>query len=157
MAAAALQGLLAKLRLSVKIRNKISEGSLCPICSAVNHLRTYFHTSEGIVKAVDDVCFSVKPGETLGIVGESGSGKTVTSLSILQLLSTRTGEINGEILFMGKDLLKNNEKSNAGDTRQRYFNDISGTHDLAESRIYHRVSDDGNDTPASETAEAGGI
>jgi len=45
----------------------------------VKGLKTYFHTFKGVVKAVDDVSFSLKEGEILGIVGESGSGKSVTS------------------------------------------------------------------------------
>ena len=77
----------------------------------VKHLKTYFHTSDGVVKAVDDVSFSVEEGETLAIVGESGSGKTVTSLSILRLLAARTGKIEGgEILLQGKNLLELTEK-----------------------------------------------
>jgi oligopeptide/dipeptide ABC transporter ATP-binding protein len=51
----------------------------------VRDLRTYFKTDDGIVKAVDGVSFSVKPGETLGVVGESGCGKSVTMMSILSL------------------------------------------------------------------------
>lgn len=74
----------------------------------VNHLKTQFSTDEGIAHAVEDVSFTVKKGETLGIVGESGSGKSVTALSIMQLV---TGDIkNGEALFDGKDLLKLSEK-----------------------------------------------
>ena len=52
----------------------------------VKGLKTYFHTEDGIVKAVDGVDFHVKPGEIVGLVGESGCGKTVTSLSILGLI-----------------------------------------------------------------------
>ena len=48
-------------------------------------LRTYFKTEDGIVRAVDGVSFSVKPGQTLGVVGESGCGKSVTMLSVLSL------------------------------------------------------------------------
>ena len=51
----------------------------------VRDLRTYFKTDDGIVKAVDGISFSVRPGQTLGVVGESGSGKSVTMMSILSL------------------------------------------------------------------------
>ena len=52
----------------------------------VQGLKTYFHTFKGVVKAVDNVSFSLNEGEILGIVGESGSGKSVTSFSILKLV-----------------------------------------------------------------------
>jgi peptide/nickel transport system ATP-binding protein len=52
----------------------------------VENLRTYFHTPEGPVRAVDGVDFELPPGATLGIVGESGCGKTVACLSILRLI-----------------------------------------------------------------------
>ena len=52
----------------------------------VNNLHTYFKTRKGIVKAVNDVSFSLDEGKTLGIVGESGSGKSITAMSILRLL-----------------------------------------------------------------------
>ncbi|MBB6063085.1 peptide/nickel transport system ATP-binding protein [Thermosipho japonicus] len=76
----------------------------------VKNLKTYFHTEDGIVKAVDGVDFEVYPGETLGIVGESGSGKSVTSLSILRLLDPN-GEIleGSQIIFEGKNLLELSE------------------------------------------------
>src|SRR4026208_287502 len=72
----------------------------------VKNLRTYFETDDGIVKAVDNVSFNLKRGETLGIVGESGSGKSVTNLSIIRLIPDPPGKIvSGEVLFNGQDLL----------------------------------------------------
>src|SRR5918993_1946128 len=72
----------------------------------VKNLRTYFETEDGIVKAVDDVSFQLKRGETLGIVGESGSGKSVTNLAIIRLIPNPPGKIvSGEVVFNGQDLL----------------------------------------------------
>lgn len=74
---------------------------------SIKNLRTYFHTDDGIAKAVDGVSFDLKEGETLGIVGESGCGKSVTALSILRLLPKDVGVIeDGEILFEGRDIVK---------------------------------------------------
>ena len=76
----------------------------------VQGLKTYFHTFKGVVKAVDDVSFSLKEGEILGIVGESGSGKSVTSFSILKLVED-PGVVDADhIMFDGKDLAKISEK-----------------------------------------------
>jgi peptide/nickel transport system ATP-binding protein len=72
----------------------------------VTDLRTYFHTEEGVVKAVDDLSFRLEAGRTLGIVGESGSGKSVTSLSIMRLLSSNAKIETGQIAFLGKDLVR---------------------------------------------------
>ena len=75
----------------------------------VQNLKTYFHTDRGVVKAVDDVSFQIKPGHTLGVVGESGSGKSVTSLTIMRLLAA-TAEIHqGTISFIGQDLVNLSE------------------------------------------------
>src|SRR5919106_2643717 len=72
----------------------------------VKNLRTYFETEDGTVKAVDDISFQLKRGETLGIVGESGSGKSVTNLSIIRLVPNPPGKIvSGEVIFNGSDLL----------------------------------------------------
>ena len=71
----------------------------------VRNLRTHFFTSEGIVKAVDDVSFVVPKGKTLGLVGESGCGKSVTALSILRLISPPGRVVDGEILLNGRDLM----------------------------------------------------
>lgn len=70
----------------------------------VKNLKTYFKTEAGLVKAVDDVSFTINRGETVGIVGESGSGKSVTSLSIMRLIPNPPGWIaGGEILYYPKD------------------------------------------------------
>ena len=80
----------------------------------VNGLKTYFHTFKGVVKAVDDVSFSLKPGEILGLVGESGGGKSVTGFSLIKLIE-EPGKIEaGEILFNGTDIVKLSEKEMSG-------------------------------------------
>lgn len=71
----------------------------------VDGLVTEFDTDEGRVRAVDQVSFSVKAGQTVGIVGESGCGKSVTALSIMRLLPQPMGQIvDGTIRFQGRDL-----------------------------------------------------
>lgn len=78
----------------------------------VSNLTTRFHTRNGIVRAVEDVSFSVEKGETLGIVGESGSGKSVSCYSLLGLIPQPPGKIHsGSAIFDGGiDLLKATEK-----------------------------------------------
>ncbi len=72
----------------------------------VRNLRTYLHTSHGVVKAVDGVSYSVAPGQTVALVGESGCGKTMSALSIMRLVPKPQGSIiGGEIIFEGRDLL----------------------------------------------------
>jgi peptide/nickel transport system ATP-binding protein len=71
----------------------------------VKDLRTYFHTDDGVVKAVDGVNFSVEKGQTFGIVGESGSGKSVTNLTIMGLNPRRNTVSSGQALWKGEDLL----------------------------------------------------
>ena len=73
----------------------------------VKNLKTYFYTFEGIAKAVDDISFYLKKGETLGLVGESGCGKSVTAQSIMRLIPEPPGKIvNGKIDFDGIDLVQ---------------------------------------------------
>ena len=70
----------------------------------VRNLKTQIKTDNGLVRAVEDVSFSVKPGETLGIVGESGCGKSITALSIMGLLPGGNSTIaGGEILYRQTD------------------------------------------------------
>lgn len=66
----------------------------------VRNLSVNFPTEDGIVKAVDNLSFSLERGKTLGVVGESGSGKSVTSLAILGLHKGSRAEVSGEI-FIG--------------------------------------------------------
>jgi peptide/nickel transport system ATP-binding protein len=72
----------------------------------VKNLQTVFFTNSGLFRAVDDVSFSVRRGETLAIVGESGCGKSVTALSIMRLVPNPPGKIvGGAIVLEGTDLL----------------------------------------------------
>ena len=88
----------------------------------VEGLTIYFHSRNGVVKAVDDVSFSVDAGETLAIVGESGSGKSVTCYSLLDLLPKPPAKIEaGTALFDGIDLLS----CDAAQMRRFRSNDIA--------------------------------
>ena len=70
----------------------------------VKNLVTEFKSDGELMKAVDDISFTLHKGETIGIVGESGSGKSVTSLSIMQLIPNPPGRVSGgEILYHSKD------------------------------------------------------
>ena len=70
----------------------------------VENLRTHFFTRQGVVKAVEDVSFSIGPGKILGLVGESGSGKSMTGYSIMGLIDPPGRVVAGRILLRGKDL-----------------------------------------------------
>jgi peptide/nickel transport system ATP-binding protein len=72
----------------------------------VKDLSVHFPTEDGLVKAVDGVSFSVDRGETLGVVGESGSGKSVTFLTVLGLINRKVAQVQGEVLFQGRNLLE---------------------------------------------------
>ena len=73
---------------------------------SVQGLSTYLFTKSGILKAVDDVSFSIDRGQCLGLVGESGSGKSMTCLSIIQLLPEHVARIvGGSVVFNGEELV----------------------------------------------------
>ena len=77
----------------------------------IKNLSTHFNTSAGTIKAVNDVSFKLREGETLGLVGESGCGKSVTALSIMRLVPSPPGRIvSGDVIFQGKNLLETSEK-----------------------------------------------
>jgi oligopeptide/dipeptide ABC transporter ATP-binding protein len=77
----------------------------------VRGLRTHFHTSAGVIRAVDGVSWDVRRGETVALVGESGCGKSVSALSVMRLVARPAGRIEaGEIIFKGRDLLALSEE-----------------------------------------------
>jgi peptide/nickel transport system ATP-binding protein len=80
----------------------------------VEGLQTHFFTRKGVVKAVDDVGFSLDRGEILGLVGESGAGKSITGFSILRLIDEPGRIVGGRILFEGENLLEKSEKEMIG-------------------------------------------
>ena len=72
----------------------------------VENLATYFFLDEGVLKAVDDLSFSVEEQETVTLVGESGCGKTIVALSIMSLVPSPGRIVAGRVLFNGEDLLQ---------------------------------------------------
>jgi oligopeptide/dipeptide ABC transporter ATP-binding protein len=84
----------------------------------ISGLKTWFFTSDGVVKAVDGVDLAVAKGEVMGLVGESGSGKSVTMFSALRLVSPPGRTVAGDVRFDGKDVLamsKNELRNLRGD------------------------------------------
>ncbi len=71
----------------------------------VENLKINFFTRKGKVYAVDDISFSLKKGETLGLVGESGCGKTTTFLGLMKMVPTPGKITGGRILIDGKDII----------------------------------------------------
>jgi oligopeptide/dipeptide ABC transporter ATP-binding protein len=70
----------------------------------LKELTVRFHLKRGELKAVDKVNLAVKRGETFGLVGESGSGKSVTARAIMRLIPSPPGEVDGSVLFQGKEV-----------------------------------------------------
>jgi peptide/nickel transport system ATP-binding protein len=76
----------------------------------VEDLHTQFFTRDGVVRAIEGLSLVVRPGEVLGVVGESGCGKSVTALSIMRLIPSRSGRIvRGHVRFEGRDLAELDE------------------------------------------------
>ena len=81
----------------------------------VDDLKMYFHTQDGVVKAVDGVSYELDRGETLGVVGESGSGKSVTAMTIMGLVDMPPGRIEGgDVRYRGRSLLQMSEADMQG-------------------------------------------
>ena len=76
----------------------------------VQNLKTYFVTKEKTVKAVDDVSFTIRQGESFALVGESGCGKSATCRSILRLIRKPGKIVDGHILYKGQDLAALSDK-----------------------------------------------
>lgn len=77
----------------------------------VDDLKMYFHTEDGVVRAVDGVSYTLDRGETLGVVGESGSGKSVTAMTIMGLISMPPGKIEGgDVRYRGHSILEMSEE-----------------------------------------------
>jgi len=76
----------------------------------VKDVKTFFYTAKGVVRAVDGVSINVRKGETLGIAGESGCGKSTLAYSIIRLVPPPGRIVGGEVLFMGKNVLKLSEE-----------------------------------------------
>ena len=76
----------------------------------VEGLRVYYKTNRGLLKAVDDVSFSVGKGEIVGLVGESACGKTTVAMSIMRLLPTGARVYDGRVILGGQDILNATEE-----------------------------------------------
>jgi oligopeptide/dipeptide ABC transporter ATP-binding protein len=78
----------------------------------LDNLSTHYVSSRGtrVVRAVQDVSFSIRAGETLGIVGESGSGKSTLALTILRVLPPAARIVSGRMLFDGEDLVQKSDE-----------------------------------------------
>ena len=135
----------------------------------VRDLRTYFHTEEGVARAVDGVSFAVGRGQTLGLVGESGCGKSVSAFSIMRLVPDPPGRIEaGQILLKGRDLLALDEEEMRrvrGDDIAMIFQEpmtslnpvLTCGFQIAEAVVLHQqVPHAGSARPGGRNAATGG-
>ncbi len=119
----------------------------------VKNLKTYFYTTRGIVKAVDNVSFVLDRGEVLGVAGESGCGKSTMAYSIIRIVPPPGRIAGGQVLFDGTDLTKlPEEELNRKYRWQRISMVFQGAmnalnpvytvgHQLAEPLVYHKGMD----------------
>ncbi len=109
----------------------------------VKDLTIHYVTKDmGTCRAVNQVNFDLKKGETLGLVGETGAGKTTIALSILGMVPDPPGKIiSGNIVFKGVDLFAINKKKDAESARSGDIHDLSGSHDSVKSGGYRGGSD----------------
>ena len=124
----------------------------------VKGLQTVFFTNSGLFRAVDDVSFSVRRGETLAIVGESGCGKSVTALSIMRLVPEPPGRIvGGSVVLEGSDLLGLDEAAMRRIRGNRDVDDLPGADDLAQPGDADRRPDHRGGPAAPEHDPAAGL
>ena len=139
----------------------------------VDDLKMYFHTEDGVVRAVDGVSYTLDRGETLGVVGESGSGKSVTAMTIMGLISMPPGKIEGgDVRYRGRSILEMTEEEMQhirGNDIAMIFQDpmtslnpVATVGDqIAEAIIYHsngqKVSQEQIDQRVGEVLEMVGI
>ena len=108
----------------------------------VKDLKTYFKLDEGLLKAVDGVCFDLRKGETLGIVGESGSGKSVTNLAIMKLIP---GRPDGSPAEKSSSRARTSSRWRTRDPDhpgQQDLHDLPGSDDLPQPLPSHLHPDD---------------
>ena len=104
----------------------------------VKGLKKYFKAGKGTLKAVEDVSFYIRPGETLGVVGESGCGKTTCGRTVLGLYD-RT---DGEVLYKGQDVhqMKGKERQNFTKHAQIIFQDPYASLD-PKMKVYNIIAE----------------
>ena len=85
----------------------------------IEGLKTYFHTYEGVVRALEGIDLDVRQGETMGLVGETGCGKSVTALSVMRLIPSPPGKIEAGRVFL-------DEPSSVTAFRKEYDNQFKG-------------------------------